>query len=578
MSEYTHILPRKGDRVTIRGLKGKKEHNGRRGIVLGISSYDERRYKIRLEKIKEKKKKDKAQEEKEGEEFIELPQKTLSVRISNFWVYSSSSRYDSDSSGGTGDEMRNHNQKESKMAPLHVLVPCHVASERRIQTFQKCAQSLVAQCNNDGRNTPNTDFSVFCGLSGPEDYRNQAFRILSTLAMTSKIRWYLQDENVEAKPQMEHLRSLLVGASQPIHPKALLAFVDNDDLCHPLRFRVMLDAYENFRIDPENDNDRFRVELGADGNYRKVNLGSKNGNKNALSSLDSRYTLGMPCKLLLHPSLALLEGGGIRMKDLVDSKNPRDFTYWKKNVFNNIRKIQYASIANAEDMDAEEYFDFIVPSKVLQKFFELNPPKVTSNRYCDLRLYQVLEKLCPMDYEYYSFMMSDSIILSPDMWLLAHYKIPMEDKQDTFDRHGEREKNQEDQASFPKEQEALEDIRLAEQFPKLSPAQVAMCRVFFESIILSFVGWNEEMLQEAKTQKVFEVSQSHGPEFAKALWEESHAKMVSLFDMSPETLKESNDGVWDEFLKEGNNKESILDEGHEYDYSILDSEHEFLGL
>ena len=456
----TKILPRKGDRVLIDGLKGAKEHNGKYGSVQGVSSYADQRYKITLERGK----------------------KDLGVRLANLTVCSS------DISG----------EKLSSSKSLHVLIPCHVASDRRVVTFMRCARSVGSQF--DAYLQRKTDYSVFVGLSGPEEYRAKTFQYLSELAQRSGCRWYLQDDQIEARPQLEHLRSLLLRGSLPVDSNALLSFVDNDDMCHPLRFHILLDAYGNMPFDD-----------------------------------DDGYTLGMPCKLILNPTITPEEG---QLENFVDPKRIQDFDYWRRNSFAR-RKVQLATNETADELDCEEYFDYVVPSSVLKKFFDLNPPEVASNKFCDLRLLAVFSHLCPLA-------VGDTMM--PGMWLLAHYKIPMDEKRAAFDRHGERDVENlvqsVDQASFQEEELAATDLELAKRFPKLSPGQIAMCRAHIESIIISFVGWNADKLERARIEKVFELNRSHGPGFGEALWQECLSAMLALFDN--ETL-EASKGAWDTF-------------------------------
>jgi len=81
-------------------------------------------------------------------------------------------------------------------------------------------------------------------------------------------------------------------------------------------------------------------------------------------------------------------------------------------------------------MDCNEYFDYIVPTSVMVKFFDENPVGITSHKFCDLRLYRVLADLFPyeaQDHPSYP-------------WLLIHYKVSEDAKKHTFDNHGRRKK------------------------------------------------------------------------------------------------------------------------------------------
>jgi hypothetical protein len=136
-----------------------------------------------------------------------------------------------------------------------------------------------------------------------------AFEYLAKTAQIHNSRWYLQDDEIDARTQMEHLHSLLIHGSIPVNFQALLKFLDNDDMCHPLRFQLMMEAYTNLLFDSS--------EL---------------------------YTLAMPCKLLLDPSIASSEE---LLENFVNMKCIQDFKYWRKNSFA-FRKIQLATINSAQ--------------------------------------------------------------------------------------------------------------------------------------------------------------------------------------------------------------------------------------
>jgi len=245
------------------------------------------------------------------------------------------------------------------------------------------------------------------------------------------------------------------------------------------------------------------------------------------------YTLALPCKLLLDPSITPSEG---QLKNFVNMNRIEDFRYWRKSSFAS-RKVQLATNDGARDLDCEEYFDFIVPSSVLKKFFDLNPATVTSHKFCDLRLFQILYELCPME-------VGDAMM--PGMWLLAHYKIPMDEMRAAFDRDGARDTDRlvqsVDQASFMVETQTSADRMLSEKYPNVSPGQVSMCRSHLESIILSYIGWNDRMLHKARRDKVVQLNNSHGSGFGENLWEEVHTDVLALFDSA--TLQASK-GAWE---------------------------------
>ena len=262
-------------------------------------------------------------------------------------------------------------------------------------------------------------------------------------------------------------------------------------MCHPLRFHLMVDAYKSLPV----------------------------------PYTTASSTIAMPCKLLLDPSITLAEG---KLENYVNMDHPQDFGRWKKNSFAR-KKIELATNNQARYKDCEEYFDFIVPTHVLKKFFDLNPTAVTSHKYCDLRLFQILYELVPIE-------IGDRV---PGMWLLAHYKIPMDEMKDAFNRGGERDNTGRlvqsvDQNSFMIETQVSADRSLSEKYPHLSPGQVSMCRSHLESVIISYIGWNEDMLSKAYKERITHLDEHHGPGFGEDLWQEVHSSMVALFP--PEIL------------------------------------------
>lgn len=287
---------------------------------------------------------------------------------------------------------------------------------------------------------------------------------------------------------MEHLCSLLLNGSIPVNPEALVTFLDNDDMCHPARLYSMRSAYEGYPL--------------------------------------KGYPVALPCKLLLDPSLTPAES---QLTNFVNMKNPADFDHWRKHR-SLARKVQLVSNSEAKESDAEEYFDYIVPSAILKKFFDLNPPAVRSHRFCDLRLWKILDHLTPIA-------LGDN---DPNSWFLAHYKVSMDEKMLTFDNHGQRI-NKTDQISFAPESIQSADQALSERYHPLSPPQVAMCRGHLESVIIQYVGWNDIELEDAQGVKVAELNRSHGNGFGDELWEECISRILSLFD--PATLHASK-GTW----------------------------------
>lgn len=298
---------------------------------------------------------------------------------------------------------------------------------------------------------------------------------------------------------MEHLRVLL-SASLELNDKALLSFVDNDDMCHPVRFFSLLQGYRQFRA----------------------------------QSGDEDAAISIPSKLLLDTSMTLAEGN---YEKFVDMKNLTDYTHWRKHP-PTARKVTMVNEDTAEDLDAEEYFDYLVPSAILKKFFDLTPVAVTSHKFSDLRLYSTLAHVFPFD-------MGST---DPDIWLLAHYKLPMDEKRKAFDNNGglvgsyaSRAGHSNDQASFGTFAASAEDVALSERFGRITPSQVSMCRSHIESVAIQYIGWNDKLLDHARTVKIVELSDSHGPGFGEALWEECETALTRLF--GAESLEMSK-GAW----------------------------------
>lgn len=165
--------------------------------------------------------------------------------------------------------------------------------------------------------------------------------------------------------------------------------------------------------------------------------------------------------------------------------NPTNFLHWRCQSFAR-RKMPFASNEDVEDLDCEERFDCVVPTSILKRFFDLAPPKVAGNHFCDLRLCQIFAHMTPVERRN---------VGDPNMWLLAHCRIPMEEKLQTFDDHGQHDTS--DQLSFGSTQPLF-----VQKFPKLSPPQIAMCRLHLESIVLSCIGWNDCTLDMAQRAKI----------------------------------------------------------------------------
>ena len=126
---------------------------------------------------------------------------------------------------------------------FHVLIPCHVESQRRLLLFIRCLRSVSLQvCHN-----LSSGYDVFISVSGPAEYRENALNFLAKIKSTSmstepgKIAWHVYDTKKHALPQMEHLRNL-VEKSERKDSDASLLFLDNDDMFHPMRLMAFQEA------------------------------------------------------------------------------------------------------------------------------------------------------------------------------------------------------------------------------------------------------------------------------------------------------------------------------------------------
>ena len=450
-------LPRLGDKVSIHSLhaNGETELNGQTGTVK----------KFFLDK---------------GAKYeIQLRRSTNKTKSSTFMASLSNIRVEEESiTSAVSDDA---DQK------AHVLIPCHVDSDRRACLFLRCAQSVSEQQTT-------SDFRVFVALSGPKKDRESMLNVVMALSSQKQnSRWYVQETGLEERPQMEHIR-YLVDLSASVDPDAQLLFIDNDDMMHPLRIVVFLEGRKHLGIPKE-------------------------------------CPFPLKGKLLLRENISATEG---QMGRLIAAT--QDFDFWK--IDPDLKgKVEWASNSRCEEMDAEEYFDFMVPTAVMQKFFRLNPPNATSSKYCDLRLLAILDKLAPIE-------VAD---MPQYPWLLAHYKASDDNKRKMFDSHGKLSgKHAADQASMNIYKPSDKDKKLAQRFP-LSKNQVAICRSHLESIIIQYIGWDSKACARARKDKIKELNSLYGAKFGDELWSQVEAKVESYFNKS--ALEES-EGAWECLLKQ----------------------------
>ncbi len=340
------------------------------------------------------------------------------------------------------DERRKKGVTKRQYHKTHVLIPCHADHPRRILTFLRCITSVAKQLYPD-------DFDVFIGLSGSEEFRAEALRAISLISSNfPHSHWHVDDTGLSQRSQMEHFRYLLDNLSVPCDPTAMLMFLDSDDMFHPLRLLA----------------------------FHQAKIGLK---------IPDDVPLPLPCKLLLSSEAVTPDLGS--MNDLISG--PTDvFKWWKSSSLS--RSIQVVPNSRCDDTDCNDYFDFMVPTPIMQKFFRLNPPAITSNKYCDLRLLAVLEKLSQTE-----------VVDSPNIpWLIAHYKASLESKKRAFDNHGVVVEHfggasqSVDQVSMDMGKPSQQDIELAAKYRKLSLSQVRICRLHVESIMIQYIGWDDKKI------------------------------------------------------------------------------------
>jgi hypothetical protein len=243
----------------------------------------------------------------------------------------------------------------------------------------------------------------------------------------------------------------------------------------------------------------------------------------------------LPCKLLLNENINPDEG---RLERLIE--HPHDFDKWKND--EDLRgKVTLATNENSRKLDADEFFDYAMPTIVLRKFMDLTPVEITSHKFCDLRFLAVVDKLSTG-----TIQMGQN---DATPWLLAHYKITMHSKHRTFDNdgwidHGGGVSHIADQSSLGTSDSFTpcdSDVELASRYRNISPRQVAICRTHAESVAIQHYGWDE--VEESKKSELFidEVNKLYGDGFGEKLWSQCCDKFGSMFTSD---LLEKNMCAW----------------------------------
>jgi len=384
-------------------------------------------------------------------------------------------------------EKRNTRLINRSYQKTHVLIPCHGTHTRRLDAFMHCIKSVASQQFPD-------DFDVFIGLSGSEEFRVEALKFISMVASKCvQSHWHVYDTGLSQRSQMEHFRYLLEDLSVPLDPSAMLMFLDSDDMFHPLRLIFFHQA------------------------------------KNAMGIPDDA-PLPISCKLVFSSeTMGPYQG---RMENFISG--PNDFFKWKRD--STLRRIiQLVPTSRCEDEDCEEYFDFMVPTHILQKFFWLNPPDITCHKYCDLRLLAVLKTVAPIE-------VRDSPAAP---WLLAHYKASIKSMKTAFDNHGVFVSQSFDHLSTQIDKPSQQDIVLAATNRKLSPRQLRMRRLYVESILIQYLGWDEKKTAVMRRIESQHLNKLYGRGFGTTFVKEVEAELWK--SLGKYTSTESN-GAWKPLL------------------------------
>ncbi len=477
-------LPRLGDKVSIENVEGTKasDLNEKTGIVKNFFLDKGSSYEIQIRRSN-KTKSSKSTSKSKKSKGPGGPVKEL-IKASNLRV-----------------EVDNENHEDDLNSDVvHVLIPCHVDCERDALFFLRCIQSVgEQQCAPTEDGIESEAFHVFVGLSGPQKHRESTLNILMAVSSQAKnSRWHVinveeEQEEKNRSAQFEHLRHL-VDLSASINPNAQIMIIQKDAMMHPLRMIVFKEGKKNLGIPEE-------------------------------------CPFSLSCKLLLGDTVTNEEGQIGRL--ITTSK---DFDFWKVDpAFKEEGKITWVSTTSCEVMDAEEYFDYMVPTAIMQKFFHLNPSKVTSHRFCELRWLELLKVIAPMDV----------VDMPAYPWLLAQYKAlsrSMRMKKLELSLTLTEEMKEEDSVSLPEITKQDEDF--AKRYPPITPFQVTCCRSYFESIIVSYYGWNNDTLTSLKSDKINHVNSSvnaTGGEFGHELWSQVESDIASYFNDEPDKLEKSRE-------------------------------------
>jgi hypothetical protein len=186
------------------------------------------------------------------------------------------------------------------------------------------------------------------------------------------------------------------------------------------------------------------------------------------------------------------------------------------------KNIKIAQLKTYQAMDANEYFDWCVSSEYMHTFFEITPAEVAANRHCDIRFNAQLERLART---------KDFPVAGIDQWLYAHHKTSMHSKKKTFD------------ASTSISSGAVgaftaADEELAKIYTTLSPAQVAICRLHLNSLIVGYDIWSQDNAAAFFNGKKQELNELYGAGFGDTLFAEEQTAFRAAFDAEKLAMNE----------------------------------------
>jgi hypothetical protein len=385
-----------------------------------------------------------------------------------------------------GDQEKTHALKPANLVPpqpfageastaMHVLIPCHLDSPRRVLLFRRCAQSVAFQQRLPGM------INVFVSLSGSLRGGNGACSIIKDLRARADenpaIRWHVLDNGHEQRSQFEHLDDML-EASMELCSSAWLMFLDNDDLWHPWRINVFHRVLSQ------------RIAAGEG---------------------DAPFSI--PCKLVLKN----MTGDDGRLDQLICGYD--DWDTWKQDPALASQITETAAGLHGEDCD--EFFDYCVPTSVFRDFMRTTPARIKAHTYCDLR-FDALLRLITDD---------DQVGLGQEIpWLMAHHKITMDVKQACFDSAATGSLHTDATRASMSVSSAPEDAELVSRFQlSITPEQVAMTRKHVESAAIQHIACDDEFQSkhdrkhnEYRSEVLAEINKSRkSPGFGEALWAQS---------------------------------------------------------